>query len=114
MPPRKKPVRRKKASPASVGLTPTETRNVSGDLVAALSRQVDADGGAVIGSYNDPFGGKPLLLVALPVDRVEPRRPGINPSPTLWNRCETDDWLDWSCASFETPASRAPQDDELP
>src|SRR5438874_12270170 len=72
MPPRKKPVRRKKASPASVGLTPTETRNVSGDLVAALSRQVDADGGAVIGSYNDPFGGKPLLLVALPVDRVEP------------------------------------------
>src|SRR5437870_3182213 len=72
MTPRKKPVRRKKASPASVGLTPTETRDVSGDLVAALSRQVDADGGAVISSYNDPFGGKPLLLVALPVDRVEP------------------------------------------
>src|SRR5437870_3059247 len=72
MPPRKKPVRRKKASPASVGLTPTEIRDVSGDLVAALSRQVDADGGAVISSYNDPFGGKPILLVALPVDRVEP------------------------------------------
>src|SRR5438445_3080826 len=72
MPPRKKPVRRKKASPASVGLTPTEIRDVSGDLVAALSRQVDADGGAVISSYNDPFGGTPLLLAALPVDRVEP------------------------------------------
>jgi len=26
----------------------------------------------VLGRYSDPFGGKPLLLAALPVDRVEP------------------------------------------
>jgi ParB family chromosome partitioning protein len=26
----------------------------------------------VLSAYNDPFGGKPLLLAALPVDRVEP------------------------------------------
>jgi len=72
MPPRKKPVRRKKAAPASVGLTAAETKRSPDDDLAALSAQVARDGGAVLGSYNDPFGGKPLLVVALPVDRVEP------------------------------------------
>src|SRR5437660_7884741 len=72
MPPRKKPVRRKKAAPASVGLTTAETRAVSGAEVDRLAAQVEDDGGAVLGRYNDPFGGKPLLLAALPVDRVEP------------------------------------------
>ena len=33
---------------------------------------VERDGGAVLGRYRDPFGGTPLLLAALPVDRVEP------------------------------------------
>jgi ParB family chromosome partitioning protein len=33
---------------------------------------VEADGGAVLGSYLDPWGGQPVLLVALPIDRVEP------------------------------------------
>ena len=72
MPPRKKAVRRKKAAPASVGLTPSETRAVDDAAVDELSSSVEADGGAVLGKYNDPFGGKPLLVVALPVDRVEP------------------------------------------
>jgi ParB family chromosome partitioning protein len=72
MPPRKKAVRRKKAAPASVGLTAAETRNVASPALDRLAGQVDADGGAVLGRYSDPFGGTPLLLVALPVDRVEP------------------------------------------
>src|SRR5437667_4708825 len=72
MPPRKKPVRRKKAAPASVGLTAAETKMVAAGTLQSLSSQIEADGGAVLGAYNDPFGGKPLLLVALPVDRVEP------------------------------------------
>ena len=72
MPPRKKAVRRKKAAPASVGLSTAETRNVASPELDRLAAQVDADGGAVVGRYNDPFGGKPLLVVALPVDRVEP------------------------------------------
>jgi ParB family chromosome partitioning protein len=71
VPPRKKPVRRKKAAPASVGLTPAET--VAGqDAAQALQAEVTRDGGAVLAVYRDPFGGKPLLLAALPVDRVEP------------------------------------------
>jgi ParB family chromosome partitioning protein len=72
MPPRKKPVRRKKAAPASVGLTIDETRNITSPDVGRLTTLVEEDGGAVLGAYNDPFGGLPLLVVALPVDRVEP------------------------------------------
>ena len=30
------------------------------------------DGGAVLSSYREPFGGTPVLLAALPIDRVEP------------------------------------------
>src|SRR5437660_4503339 len=72
MPPRKKPVRRKKATPASVGLTAAETRQTAGPEIDRLAAQVEADEGAVLGRYADPFGGTPVLLVALPVDRVEP------------------------------------------
>jgi len=72
MPTRKRPVRRKKAAPASIGLTAAEITRVTPEGVASLSAEVERDGGSVIGSYNDPFGGHPLLLVALPLDRVEP------------------------------------------
>jgi ParB family chromosome partitioning protein len=72
MPPRKKPVRRKKVAPASVGLTAAETKNAGGAELDRLAGQVEDDGGAVLGRYNDPFGGKPLLLAALPIEKVEP------------------------------------------
>ena len=72
MPPRKKATRRKKATPASVGLTTAETRQSGGPDIDRLAAQVEEDGGAVVGRYSDPFGGTPLLLAALPVDRVEP------------------------------------------
>jgi ParB family transcriptional regulator, chromosome partitioning protein len=69
---KKKAVRRKKAAPASVGLTPAEVRLATGDDVDRLATHVERDGGAVLGRYSDPFGGKPLLVVALPVESVEP------------------------------------------
>jgi ParB family chromosome partitioning protein len=72
MPPRKKPVRRKKAAPSSRGLTVAETGRASGPELERLATSVEDDGGAVLGRYNDPFGGKPLLLVALPIELVEP------------------------------------------
>jgi ParB family chromosome partitioning protein len=72
MPPRKKPVRRKKVAPASVGLSPAQTKEAGGTELDTLARHVEADGGVVIGRYNDPFGGQPLLLTGLPIDRVEP------------------------------------------
>jgi ParB family chromosome partitioning protein len=72
MPPKKKAVRRKKAAPASVGLTAKETVNVSAPELDRLADEVEADGGTVLGRYRDPFGGTPLLFAALPVAVVEP------------------------------------------
>jgi ParB family transcriptional regulator, chromosome partitioning protein len=82
MPTRKKPVRRKKAAPASVGLSAAEIKDVAAADVRELSAQVERDGGAVLGVYNDPFGGKPLLVTALPVAIVEPTPYQRDPSDT--------------------------------
>jgi ParB family transcriptional regulator, chromosome partitioning protein len=64
--------RRKKSTPKSIGLAPEETTAVDDRAVTALAREVEATGGAVLSSYREPFGGTPLLLTALPIDRVEP------------------------------------------
>ena len=70
---KKKTVRRRKKTAAkSVGLEAAETQQAGGADVAELTRQVEADGGAVLASYREPFGGTPVLLTALPIDRVEP------------------------------------------
>jgi ParB family chromosome partitioning protein len=64
--------RRKKVAPKSVGLSAAETRDLKDARVEALARDVEADGGAVLATYREPFGGLPVLLAALPLDRVEP------------------------------------------
>jgi ParB family chromosome partitioning protein len=72
VPPKKKAVRRKKAAPSSVGLSVAETSATPAAALDRLAALVESDGGAVLGRYSDPFGGTPLMLVALPVDKVEP------------------------------------------
>jgi ParB family chromosome partitioning protein len=70
---RKKPVkRRKKVAAKSVGLAAPDTKNVKDSAVDRLAAAVDADGGAVLTAYREPFGGTPVVLAALPIDRVEP------------------------------------------
>jgi ParB family chromosome partitioning protein len=64
--------RRKKTAAKSVGLGPLETVAASNPAVARLTKEVDADGGAVLTAYREPFGGTDVLLAALPIDRVEP------------------------------------------
>jgi ParB family chromosome partitioning protein len=64
--------RRRKTAPASVGLAPADTAQVQDRAVAALAAEVQADGGVVLATYREPFGGTPVLFTALPVDRVEP------------------------------------------
>src|SRR5687768_60571 len=64
--------RRRKTAPASVGLSPADTRGVKDAAVERLAGDVEADGGVVLASYREPFGGSPVLLTALPVDKVEP------------------------------------------
>ena len=69
---KKRAARRKKVTPGSVGLTAAETRKADGGELDSLARQVEEDGGAVLGRYSEPFGGHRVLLVALPVASVEP------------------------------------------
>lgn len=40
--------------------------------LATLAGTVRADGGAVLGAYREPLGGKALMLVSLPIDAVSP------------------------------------------
>ena len=82
MPTRKKPVRRKKAAAASLGLSAQETAHVESTDLEALERTITADGGSVLARYRDPVGGKPLLLASLPVDKVEPTPYQRDPSDT--------------------------------
>lgn len=72
VPRKKKIVRRKKAAPGSKGLAPKETTAAPGGAAQELAAAVEADGGAVIGHFRDPFGVRDLLLAVLPTDRVEP------------------------------------------
>jgi ParB family transcriptional regulator, chromosome partitioning protein len=72
MPTPKPRTRRKKTAALSTGLLATETNAGTLDDLDALAAAVGKDGGAVLARYRDPIGGKPLLLTALPIDRVEP------------------------------------------
>jgi ParB family transcriptional regulator, chromosome partitioning protein len=70
---RKKPVtRRKKIASKSVGLAAPETKTVEDPAAERLAAAVEEDGGAVLAAYREPFGGTPVVLAALPIDRVEP------------------------------------------
>jgi ParB family chromosome partitioning protein len=71
MPTRKPATRRKKVAALSKGLTAPETAVVTSQL-DALAKAVEKDEGAVLARYRDPVGSTPLLLVSLPIDRVEP------------------------------------------
>jgi ParB family chromosome partitioning protein len=39
---------------------------------AEVAARVESEGGLLIGSYAEPLGRTPLLLAALPIDRIEP------------------------------------------
>ncbi len=69
---RKPAKRRKRVSARSVGLDAAETAALDDSAVRTLAAQIGEDGGAVLTSYREPFGGTPAVLAALPIDRVEP------------------------------------------
>src|SRR2546429_7695624 len=50
--------------------------------VADLATLVRAAGGAVIGAYQEPLGGRPLLLASLPLNAVQPTPFQRDLSPT--------------------------------
>jgi ParB family transcriptional regulator, chromosome partitioning protein len=91
---RRKPVRRRKRVTAkSVGLRAPETAESGDEAAAALASRIEEDGGAVLASYREPFGGTPAVLAALPIDRVEPtpyqRDPSTPHVKRLMNVIET-------------------------
>jgi ParB family chromosome partitioning protein len=69
---KKRAPRRKKAAAGSLGLTATETAALDRREIQELIEAVEGDGGAVLGAYRDPFGATPVLVVALPIAKVEP------------------------------------------
>jgi ParB family chromosome partitioning protein len=86
---KRKTTRHKKATPGSVGLTTEQVCATTDSRAKDLTAQVAADGGAVLGSYSDPFGGSCVLLAALPIDRVEPTPYQRDPSDAHVKRLMT-------------------------
>ncbi len=74
--------RRKKAAAGSIGLSVAEIQAVDHKALNGLPDAIAGDGGAVLGSYSDPFGGTPVLVVALPINTVEPTPYQRDPSDT--------------------------------
>jgi ParB family chromosome partitioning protein len=64
--------RRKGPAPRSLGLAPPETTRGIPPSLRALAGAVEADGGAVLAVYREPWGGHGVVLAALPVEQVEP------------------------------------------
>lgn len=64
--------RRKKIAPRSVGLNPADAAEVRDAATQRLADQITQDGGAVLATYREPFGGTPAVFAVLPIDQVEP------------------------------------------
>jgi ParB family chromosome partitioning protein len=63
----------RKAAAASRGIVPEDCRLDAGSgEIAAVRRRIEEEGGVVLGAYRDPLGGTPMVLAALPIDKVEP------------------------------------------
>lgn len=85
----RKPSARKRLTPSK------EKRGLAADEVSlptdapeivALTRQVEAAGGAPIGAYREPLSGRPLLLASLPREAVQPTPFQRDLSPTHTKR----------------------------
>lgn len=73
--PKKKAAPRKPKKPAiePVGIDAASLPLATDDAeLAGLVKKVAEQGGAPIGAWRDPLGGHPLLLAALPIDKVAP------------------------------------------
>jgi ParB family chromosome partitioning protein len=81
--------RRKKTAERSVGLAPDETAVVGDAAAERLAARVAEDGGAVLARYREPFGATEVLVVTLPIDRVEPTPYQRDPSDAHVKRLMT-------------------------
>lgn len=67
------PRKRRKLAGKSVGLEAKEVlTSAMPSEVGGLQEAIETDGGKVLTSYRDPFGGHWLVMAALPIEKVEP------------------------------------------
>jgi ParB family chromosome partitioning protein len=67
------PRKRRKIAGHASGLTAKDLPATSPpSAVEELKDAIETDGGEVLATYREPFGGHWLVLAALPIDRVEP------------------------------------------
>ncbi len=82
--------RRKKTAAEACGLTAAELQSTAAPVeIAALGREVEDGGGKVFGAYREPYGGRWVILAALPIERVAPTPYQRNLSDTHVRRLET-------------------------
>jgi len=83
------PRRRRKVPGAAAALSAVELQAAAppGD-VSELHRHIEADGGKVLAAYREPFGGKWLMLAALPIELVSATPYQRNISETHVRRLE--------------------------
>src|SRR5262245_62239120 len=65
--------KRRKLARKSIGLEARELLiTAAPDDVGDLQTAIEEDGGRVLTSYREPFGGHWLIMAALPIEKVEP------------------------------------------
>ncbi|HET8564753.1 MAG TPA: ParB N-terminal domain-containing protein, partial [Candidatus Binatia bacterium] len=82
--------RRRKLAGESSGLTPAEVAAASPpENVAELQQSIEADGGRVLTAYREPYGGRWLVMAALPIEQVHPTPYQRNLSDTHVRKLES-------------------------
>jgi ParB family transcriptional regulator, chromosome partitioning protein len=66
------PRKRRKLARKSTGLAPNELAGTVPAVIETLQHAIEEDGGKVISSYREPFGGQWLIMSSLPIEQVEP------------------------------------------
>ncbi len=81
--------RRRKPAGVSTGLAASELQAAAppGE-VAELHRAIEGDGGKVLAAYREPYGGRWVVMAALPIELVEPTPYQRNLSDTHVRRLE--------------------------
>ncbi len=84
------PRKRRKLAGRSTALAAQDlTATSAPDAVEKLEQTIERDGGKVLTTYRDPYGGHWLVLAALPIEQVEPTPYQRNLSDTHVRKLET-------------------------
>jgi ParB family chromosome partitioning protein len=84
------PRKRRKPAGKSIAIGPEELlATAAPSNVSELQAAIEDDGGKVLASYREPFGGRWLVMAALPIEKVEPTPYQRNLSDTHARKLES-------------------------